>query len=237
MAKIDFDEAASWVARAVVAHPAKLMQALAAHFGVGRTAAATLIARLVEDGYLLRSGAANSPVFAAGKRRLLVDSYSLPVADPKAMWEQEFAPFLHLSDEVAAAARVGFVSVVHNANRHARASGLYVVVEQSARQLEISLSDNGVGIFQKIAQKIKSKDLGLAVAALAAGQAANAVKRRATADILSLAAAFDELTVEANGLRFPAPKKKKNAALEDEMAVPGTSVFMKLALKKKSPKP
>ncbi|HTD04305.1 hypothetical protein [Undibacterium sp.] len=236
MAKIDFDEAATWAARAVVEHPRNLAQALAEHFGVGRTAASTVIAKLVEDGYLLRSGAANSPLFAAGKRRLLVDGYSLPGVDAKVLWEQGFAPFLDLSDEVAAVARNGFISIVHNANRHAKASGLYVVVEQTPRFLEMTLSDNGVGIFKKIAQKIKTKELALAAGVLSEGRAASAVKRRATSDVCSLASAFDEFSVEANGLRFPAPKAKKRASAEDEMPELGTSVFMKLALKKKSPK-
>ncbi|WP_394778983.1 hypothetical protein [Undibacterium sp.] len=236
MAKIDFDEAVSWVARAVVTHPNKLPQALAEHFGVGRTAAATVIARLVDEDYLVRSGAANSPVFAAGKRRLLVDSYSLPGVDARAMWDVEFAPFLSLPDDVAATARTGFISVVHNASRHAKASGLYVVVEQTPRALEMTISDNGMGVFKKIAQKLKTKELDLAVEAVSEGRAASVVKRRATSDILSLAAAFDEFLVEANGLQFPAPKRKKKAAAdEDGFGEPGTSVFMKLALKKKKP--
>ncbi|MES2103824.1 MAG: hypothetical protein V4634_07370 [Pseudomonadota bacterium] len=235
MAKIDFDEAVSWVAREAVAHPNKLALALAEHFGVGRTAAATVIAKLVEQGYLLRSGAANNPVFSAGKRRLMVDSYSLPGIDAKMMWEQEFAPFLDLSEEVAAVARNGFISVAHNANRHSKASGLYVVVEQTPRYLEMTLSDNGAGIFRKIAQKIKTKDLTLAVTALSDGRAANATARKATTDIRSLASGFAEFSVEANGLRFPAPKAKKKAALpEEDMPELGTSVFMKLALKKRN---
>ena len=150
MAKIDFDEAVGWVARAVVAHPRQLTQALAEHFGVGRTAAGTVIGKLVDEGYLLRSGVGSGQVFAAGKRRLLVDSYSLPGIDAKQLWETEFAPFLNLSEETAELARRGFVSVVHNANRHAKASGLYVVVEQTARNLEMHFSDNGVGIFRRL---------------------------------------------------------------------------------------
>ncbi|MFZ6645862.1 hypothetical protein ACO0LO_09105 [Undibacterium sp. TJN25] len=236
MAKIEFDEAVSWVSRAVAEHPGKLAQALAEHFHVGRTAASTVIARLVEEAYLSRSGAANSPVFASGKRRLLVDSYSLPGVDAKAMWDREFAPFLSLPEEVAATARDGFISVVHNASRHAKASGLYVVVEQTPRYLEMTISDNGIGVFKKIAQKIKTKELALAVEAVAEGRAASAVKRRATSDIYSLASMFDEFLVEANGVQFPAPKRKKKLSLEDDgTAEPGTSVFMKLALKKKKP--
>lgn len=234
MAKIDFDEAVSWVARAVVTHPRNLTQALAEHFGVGRTAAGTVIAKLVEEGYLLRSGAGSGQVFAAGKRRLLVDSYSLPGVDAKLLWEQEFAPFLNLSEEVAELARMGFVSVVHNANRHAKASGLYVVVEQTARHLEMHFSDNGVGIFKKIAQKLKTKDLTLAVDAVADGSASGKLKRKATSSIHALATAFADFSVEANGMRFPAPKsKRKPAAIEDDFPELGTAVFMKLGLKKK----
>ncbi|GGC97364.1 hypothetical protein [Undibacterium terreum] len=234
MAKINFDEAVSWVARAVVAHPRQLTQALAEHFGVGRTAAATVIARLVEEGYLVRSGTGSGQVFAAGKRRLLVDSYSLPGIDAKVLWETEFAPFLNLSEEVAELARKGFVSVVHNANRHAKASGLYIVVEQTARSLEMHFSDNGVGVFKKIAQKLKTKDLSLAVQAVADGSASSKLVRKATSSMHALASAFSDFSVEANGLRFPAPKSKRKLAVEEDFPGLGTAVFIKLALKKKA---
>ena len=74
----------------------------------------------------------------------------------------------------------------------------------------------------------------MAVQAVADGGASSKLARKATASIHALASAFSDFSVEANGLRFPAPKSKRKVAAEDDFPALGTAVFIKLALKKKA---
>ncbi len=228
MAKIDFDDAKAWVSGAVSQHGHALTQALASRYGVGRSAAVAAIQKLEKAGLIRRTGAVNRPVFVVGANLTLMQSYSLKGLNVSEIWQRDFAPFLSSSLSVAQSAvlEAGFIAIAGNASLHSQGNSLHVVLEQDATHIELTLHDNGIGLFKQFCQTQKNHDLHEAVKELSLQSAKNPGKGIAVPE-----KSFDFFLIEANGVQYPADAAPAPlSSPEEDLFEQGTTVIMELSI-------
>jgi len=228
MAKIDFDDAKSWVTSALTEHAHALTQALANRYGVGRSAAAAAIKKLEQAGLIQRTGPQNRPTFVMGANLTLMHSYSLSGMDAETVWQRDFAPWLtpSLSSVHADTVQAGFITMATNAALHSQGTSLHVILEQDADHIELTLHDNGIGIFKRLSQTKKIRDPLAAVEALA-----DQCRSHPDSGIAAIEKSLDFFLIEANGVHYPAHAAPALLSTpEEELFEQGTTVIMELGI-------
>ena len=200
--RLPIDETRRFATLHSAAHPRDFTSALAAHFGVTRAGAAPAVRRLEAEGFLVRVTGGTRPAFIPGPSRLLTESATPPGIDESALWEQRFAPWLALRPNVANTLHYAFTEMVNNANDHATAAGVDISVMQTAEALYLSIRDDGIGAFRRIAQSLRLPDERLAVLELAKGKFSSDPARHSGEGIFFTSRAADAFLLRANGLEY-----------------------------------
>jgi hypothetical protein len=236
VSRISPEDLRRFATREVGPHSRDFSRALAARFGVTRAGAAPLVRRLEREGFLLRSSGGTRPIFLPGPSRLLEEQLALPGVDESLLWEQAFAPWFSLTENVANIAHYAFTEMVNNANDHSAAHRLLVRGMQTANTWCLIVRDDGVGAFRRIAQALRLEDERLAVLELVKGKFSSDPARHTGEGVFFTSRAVDLFLLRANGLeyrrqdgRLPATQRHLWADLAGWPEA-GTVVVMALAL-------
>lgn len=220
------------ITRAVLEHPHDLTRFIAAKEGITRAAAARYVLALEKLGWIVRAGSSTRPVFSLGLRRSVSRAYPLKALEEDLIWMQDFVPYLELTPNVANIAAHGFTEMVNNAVDHSMGTSVQIVVTQTPKSLSMTITDNGVGIFDKIQEAFNLADKRQALFELSKGKLTTAPDQHSGEGVFFTSKMFDEFAISANGLHFgqdadsSLDKLPKNPA--DLEA--GTRVFMRVAL-------
>ena len=169
--KLLFPEVAQWTTVHVAAHPKDFTKALAIRFGVMRAAAASMVRELEESDFLQRSGSSTRPRFSAGPSRWVSQDYGLPDVDESLLWERDFSPFVDLPGNVRNILHHGFTEMVNKASDHSGGKRVHVKFECGlADMCVLSVMDDGIGIFRKIADTLDLPDPRLSLLELSKGK-------------------------------------------------------------------
>jgi DNA-binding Lrp family transcriptional regulator len=234
MAKIDLDEAKTWVLSALALHAHDLTRAMANRYQASSSTASAALKQLELAGVIRRSGPINRPVFEAASNKTVMQSYSFPLGDAGDIWARDF--LASLSEQLSASQRellkTSFMALANNAAQHSRGTNLHVVLEQTAEHVEMSLQDNGAGLFKQLVNAKLAADIAAAVALLTTLQAMpNTSADMSSFSVISgLANQFDYFLIEANGVHFPLAAAAVESQ-EEELFEQGTTVIMELSLR------
>ncbi len=228
-----FDELVRSVTRDVIDHPRDLTRHYTERLKVSRVSANKYIQRLETEGWIARSGPQTHPVFSPGYKRRASGLYSLRGLEEHVVWEQDFKPFLNLSSNVQNIAGHGFTEMVNNAIDHSAGSSVFVWASQDEAMLRIIISDDGVGIFEKITTALALPDMRQALFELSKGKLTTDPSRHSGEGVFFTSRMFDSFRIAANGLQFSHYDELPNDWLREEKGVfeQGTAVSMTLALK------
>ena len=120
--------------------------------GITRRAANAQLKALVAAQWLRVSGAGRSARHAPGALRQVVQRYPLATLQEDLPWRQDFAPFFELPPEVERLLRHAFTELLNNAVDHSGGQTVTVSLRQTPLQVQLLVSDDGCGIFERIAQ-------------------------------------------------------------------------------------
>lgn len=201
--KLPFPEVAQWTTVNVGAHPIDFTQAMAARFGVTRAAAAVAVKQLEGNGFLQRSGGSTRPRFAPGPSRWISKSYLLPGIDESLLWERDFSPFVEIAANVKNILHHGFTEMVNNANDHSGGTTLHVEFELGLADIcTLSVMDDGVGIFRKIADTLGLADPRLSLLELSKGKFTSDQTQHSGEGVFFTSRMFDAFSIDANQLSY-----------------------------------
>jgi anti-sigma regulatory factor (Ser/Thr protein kinase)/uncharacterized protein (DUF1330 family) len=230
--KSKFDDLVSTVTRDVVAHPRDLTRQYAERLSISRVAANRYIQRLEIEGWIARSGPSTHPVFSPGYRRRITKLYSLKGLEEHVAWEQDFKPYFSLSSNVLGIAHHGFTEMLNNAIDHSGGESVFVWMNQTDTQLSIIISDDGMGIFEKITLALGLPDYRQALFELSKGKLTTDPSRHSGEGVFFTSRMFDTFDIEANGLNFNHFQSSKLDSLHEKPGTfpEGTSVYMDVSL-------
>jgi anti-sigma regulatory factor (Ser/Thr protein kinase) len=144
-------EATTWITEAALQHPDDLVPHVAHRLGTHRRLARALLRQLVAAQWLHCSGPKPLVRYRPGDFRQVIRRYALAGLHEDQPWTQDIAPCLALPEQVARMARWALAELLGNAVAHSGGRAVTVSVRQTPLQLQMLVSDDGQGIFDKLA--------------------------------------------------------------------------------------
>lgn len=228
-----FDDLVRSVTRDVVEHPRDLTRQYVERLGISRVAANRYVQRLEREGWIARSGPSTHPVFSPGYKRRVAHLYELASLEEHVVWEQDFKPYLALMPNVLSIASHGFTEMVNNAIDHSGGNEVFVWATQDERSLRIFISDDGIGIFKKIAEALDLPDMRQALFELSKGKLTTDPSRHSGEGVFFTSRMFDMFEIAANGLTFNHDVSSRDWLDEHDGALrqgAGTTIYMQISL-------
>lgn len=220
-----------WISSAVLQHPNTLHAHLMQRHGISRRRAGTLVQQLIAAQWLVATGTPRKPVFKPGALRQVVQHYGLEGLQEDLPWRRDFAPCFDLPPEVRRMAQHAFTELLNNAVDHSGGSRVTVSLRQTPVHLQLLVSDDGCGLFDRIAHSFAIDDPCLAMFELSKGKLTSQPERHAGHGLFFASRLADVFDVHANGSAFQ-HRAWGDQAWRDTRVSPhrGTSVYMAMAL-------
>jgi anti-sigma regulatory factor (Ser/Thr protein kinase) len=231
MPRIALNHLTAWITDAARVHGDDLAAHLMQKLSVSRRSANRLLARLVDAQWLLRSGTTARPRYALGLLRQVVRRYPLDGLDEALPWSRDFAPAFTLPPNVARLAQHAFGELLNNAIDHSGGTTVTVSMRQTPSHLQLLVSDDGCGLFDRIAQSFQIDDRDAAMLELSKGKLTSDPDRHTGRGLFFTARIAEVLDLHANTSAFQHRAWQRHQWTRGKAATQrGTSVFVAIAL-------
>ena len=218
--------------REVDAHPQDLVREVSDLMRLSRTAVAARARVLVEAGFLEKEGTTR-PTYRRGPNRRAEFRHALADLQEDRVWSRDVAPLLRgLSANVLDICHHAVTEMVNNTIDHSEGSEVRIEVVVKEGRVELSVVDDGIGIFRKITRALALPDERLALLELSKGKLTTDPKRHSGEGVFFTSRMFDHFEIESGGLVFDHDATEPDDILLDidETAdVGGTAVRMAIA--------
>jgi len=231
MARIELSQVTTWITRVVQEHPADLAKAVAERAGCGLGKARGLIKQLVELGWLQRSGEGRKARYSPGRLRQIVQRYPLSGLNEDLPWSRDFAPHFELPKNVRQLMQHAFTELLNNAIDHSEGQQVTVSVRQTPAHLQLLVSDDGRGLFDKIREGFDIEDPAMAMLELSKGKLTSSPERHTGRGLYFTSRLADVFDLHANAVAFQHrewdPRSWKQARA---MRQNGSAIYLAIAL-------
>lgn len=230
-ARIDIHSLCLWITAAAVAHPTTLAAHVVERTGMSRASANKALARLVALNWLVREGSPRRPVHRPGLLRQVVQQYPLAGLQEDVPWARDFAPYVTVPPHVLQMAQHAFVELLNNAIDHSEGTSVTVSLRQTPNHVQLLVSDDGRGLFDKIEAAFDIADPTLAMFELSKGKLTSAAKRHTGRGLFFTSRLADVFDLHANQVAFQ-QRDWDGAGWRPGRALQrrGTSIYASIAL-------
>ena len=211
--------------------PESVAAAVREKFGISRQAVNRHLQRLCREGILERSGHTRARRY----RLVTLSSWSKafllePALAEDVVWSQDVSEVLSgLERNASEIWHYGFTEIFNNAIDHSEGSVIHVSVSRTALAGDISIADNGCGIFKKITRGLELVDERHAVLELSKGKFTTDPQRHTGEGIFFASKMFDQFHIVSGGACFSNAADEVEEWLWEQLdSAVGTSVYMKL---------
>jgi anti-sigma regulatory factor (Ser/Thr protein kinase) len=229
--RIDIPAITQWITAAAQEQPEDLAAHVAERTGLSRASANKALKRLVESQWLVREGTPRRARYRPGLLRQVVRRYALAGLQEDLPWARDFAPHLKLPSQVARMAQHAFTELLNNAVDHSEGSSVVVSMRQTPSHIQLLVSDDGRGLFDKIHEAFDIADPALAVLELSKGKLTSQPDRHSGRGLYFTAKLADVFDLHANAMAYQQRCWDHASSLRKRPAGRhGTSVFVSIAL-------
>jgi anti-sigma regulatory factor (Ser/Thr protein kinase) len=235
MKRLDITPLTHWITAAAAANPGDLPAHLMQRLSISRRRAGSLLKQLEAAQWLVREGTPRRPRWRAGPLRQVVQTYAIAGLMEDEPWRRDFAPHFELPAHVRRMAQHTFTELLNNAIEHSGGHVVTVSMRQTPLQMQLLISDDGCGLFERIARSFAIDEPQLAMLELSKGKLTSAPERHAGHGLFFSAALADVIDVQANGVSYQRrawqPGQwhagRRGAAVAER---PGTSIYLAINL-------
>jgi anti-sigma regulatory factor (Ser/Thr protein kinase)/uncharacterized protein (DUF1330 family) len=227
------EEIRSFILQNVEQHPDNIAHVAANKFKISRQAINKHLKKLVEEEALGVQGNTRN------RRYQLLEYDELewdgkfnisPELAEDVVWDDEIR---HRLGEMSASAMAiwnhGFTEMFNNAIDHSEGTVIEIHIARSATTTEISLDDDGIGIFKKIQKHLKLPNEYEAALELAKGKFTTAPNKHSGEGIFFTSRMFDSFEILSGGINFTHECDDPDQwFLNEDKVFPGTTIRMKL---------
>jgi DNA-binding Lrp family transcriptional regulator len=224
-----FAEILKTITKDVIDHPRDLTRYYSERFGISRVASNRHIKNLETEGWIARSGPSTHPVFSPSYKRQMIGFYELSGLEEDIVWRTDFKPYFNLQPNVQGIVEHGFTEILNNAIDHSAGDQVEIRMDQYETFVSITISDNGIGIFDKISTELQLPDVRQALFELSKGKLTTDPSRHTGEGVFFTSRMFDRFMIYANGLIFDHSQDRTQDKLHEipDTAFPkGTIVCM-----------
>lgn len=212
----------------VSAHPRDIAALTAKRFSVSRQSASKHLQALERLGLLEATGRTRTREYRLRffqEEEFVIEN--ITEAEEDVVWRKRVAPLLDgLPSNVIAICHFGFTEMFNNVIDHSESPNALIKVKQNAEQLDITILDRGVGIFNKLQQEFDLHDSRHALLELLKGKLTSDPARHTGEGIFFTSRMFDGFTIYSSDLFFARHNLKDDWFMKTEarQAFPGTVV-------------
>lgn len=202
MARIDFNSITLWVAAAAVDHPQELPRIITERLNCSRSTASKVLQKLVQGQWLIRDGVSRRAQYKPGLLRQVVQRYSIAGLSEDVPWARDFAPYFNLPANVQRIAQHAFSELLNNAIDHSEGTQVTVSLRQTPSHVQLLVSDDGRGLFNKVHEAFSLDDPALAMLELSKGKLTSAPQQHTGRGLFFTSKLADVFDLHANELAF-----------------------------------
>lgn len=231
MARLDICAMTHWIGAAALRHPRGLGVHVAQRLGLSRGTANKALRRLVELNWLTRHGSPQRPCYEPGLLRQVVQRYALDGLQEDQPWSRDYAPVFRLPPHVQRMVQHSFTELLNNAIEHSAGHNVTVSMRQTPNQVQLLVSDDGRGLFDKLRHDFGLDDPCNAMLELSKGKLTSAPQHHSGRGLYFTSKLADVFDLHANAEAFQrreweAGRWVAGRALKRQ----GTSVYAAFAL-------
>ncbi|MDN3921390.1 STAS-like domain-containing protein [Roseateles violae] len=232
MTRLALDQLTLWITAAAREHSHDLAAHLHERTGASPRACVAALRRLVDAQWLVRSGTPRRPVFAPGALRQVARSYTLHGLQEDLPWQRDFAPHFELPPHVARMIQHGFTELVNNAADHSGGSSVTVSLRQTPSYVQLLVSDDGCGVFDKICSAFHLPDAQHAMLELSKGRLTSQPEAHTGRGLFFSSQLADVFDIHANNTAFQRRAWESSCGWQPGRPLPrqGSSIYMAIAL-------
>lgn len=203
---------------------------LAAVLGVSRQVANGQLQTMVADGLLEAEGTTRARVYRLRTLRHESQDFQRAGLEEDPVFRRVVAPVVaDLPDNVRNIWQYASTEMINNAIDHSGGDLVRVAVRRNALWTEVTVADDGEGIFLKIQRALSLSDPREALLELAKGKLTTAPQAHTGEGIFFTSRAMDRFEIVSHHLRFSHAPRQADAIVEQEADAAGTTVVMRLA--------
>ncbi|MED5620479.1 STAS-like domain-containing protein [Ideonella sp. BN130291] len=231
MQRLNLTAMTSWITAAALQRPDDLASLVMERTGASRASALKALRRLVAMQWLQRSGSRQRPVYAPGLLRQVVKRYPLAGLSEDLPWSRDFAPNFALTPAVGRMLQHAFQELLNNAIDHSEGTAVTMSVRQTPTQVQLLVSDDGRGLFDRVRESFDIDDPMHAMLELSKGKLTSAPDRHTGRGLFFTSQLADVFDLHANGSAFQrrgwdGPGWRSGRPLPRQ----GTSIYLAIAL-------
>jgi anti-sigma regulatory factor (Ser/Thr protein kinase) len=231
MPRINLTAVTQWITPAAAAHGAALPEHVMTRLKINRRSALGLLRKLCAMQWLTVQGTPRKRLYQPGPLRQVVQRYVLAGLQEDQPWRRDFAPFFALPREVQRMAQHAFTELLNNAIDHSGGTEVTVSMRQTATQVQLLVSDDGCGVFGRIAQHFDIHEPRLAMLELSKGKLTSLPDRHSGHGLFFTSRLADVFDLHANGSAFQHREWEAQQWSEGRpLARTGTSIYLAIAL-------
>jgi anti-sigma regulatory factor (Ser/Thr protein kinase) len=197
------DKIRDFILREVPDHSREIIRLAAEEFGISRQAVSYHVRKLTDEGTLTASGRTSARTYALTHdvtRRTFELSKRL---EEHVVWRDFVSSELHdLPDNTRSICQYGITEMINNAVDHSDGSTLEVVIDRTAVGVELTVADDGIGIFRRIQEHLELPYPRDAVLELTKGKFTTDPQHHTGEGIFFTSRMFDEFALTANELEL-----------------------------------
>lgn len=216
-------------------HPSDITSLISDNFDISRQASHRHVQKLVQDGSLITHGSTRDRKYEVKPLVEFSIELALKGLEEDKAWRENILPLLNnISSNVLQICHHGFTEMVNNAVDHSEGTLLRIKVLQTYKLIDIQISDNGVGIFNKIQREFELDDPLHAILELSKGKLTTDPARHSGEGIFFTTRMFDRFAIMSGKLFFTHLESDKDWLLENKEEVfSGTLVDLQINLRSK----
>ena len=222
------EEIRQFILENVENHSFDITSFVSKEFGISRQASHRHVQKLVEAGLLISHGATRDRYYDV--KPLVEYSVKLQLRDLQEdkVWREYMSSRLeNLSDNVLKICQYGFTEMVNNAIDHSEGTEVEISLRRTFKFIEMTLVDNGVGIFAKIQKELNMDDQLHAILELSKGKLTTDPAHHTGEGIFFTSRMFNEYSIMSGRLFFKHYEPDNDWLLENTNEVhKGTAIQM-----------
>ncbi|MBM3568718.1 MAG: DUF4325 domain-containing protein [Alphaproteobacteria bacterium] len=219
----------------LAAHPKDVAKLAAAKFKISRQAVNRHLHVLIDEGLIEAKGKTRQRVYAL--KVLVSRTWNLPIdseTQEHVVWNETAAPFLKTEQKnVHDICSYGFTEMFNNIIDHSGSKTARVNLTMNAREITMSIADQGIGLFRKIMTDMGLANENEAALELSKGKLTTDPKRHSGEGIFFTSRAFDGFVINSGSILYGVTRKHDSDWVYDigprDGDSPGTFVIMHIS--------
>jgi len=224
------EEIRRFILRNIVVHPKDITQFTVENFNVSRPGVLRHIRALIDEGLIAYEGKTRGRTYSL--RPISAELFTIHIVDgleEDVIWRERVLPVLaNQRKNVLDICQYGFTEMFNNVLEHSDASKAIVSIKLYPHDVQMSIDDNGVGIFNKIQNELGLYDKRHAILELAKGKLTTDPVGHTGEGVFFTSRMFDKYSILSSDLYFAHSEPGDDWLLQDEKLVEGTFISMNI---------